>query len=251
MSSGRPGTLLDDYNSVLLLANELRVAVRGLVGRIAQVCRPDDPTDSIHARLVDVIGGKVEKISRSLKSSRKKPKTGTVGHGMPASVSLFSQKTKRCPLTITNSVATSVSSLLIAQYKTQVDLTCDDSFDDLGKKRSMCLSLAWECGSTDSTPPAELPASLQHLPLLTDPTPRPVGRKGHLSSKNTSNAHKTNFFDVIADLARLNFVDREQVRVLKRLVVRREARVLAPLQRYRDNGDLQVLIGSIGSLMEQ
>ena len=61
---------------------------------------------------------------------------------------------------------------------------------------------------------------------------------------------KVNYFDIIVNLMKLNFIDREQVVILKKCVIRGDERVLKPLQVYNINRDLHVLIESISAIIE-
>ena len=57
---------------------------------------------------------------------------------------------------------------------------------------------------------------------------------------------KINYFDTILGLLRLKFIDRDQSTRLKRLVIRKNEKILKALKKYEANRDLQVLVDSIG-----
>lgn len=243
-------TLINDYNAVLTLVNELQSAIDGLVAKIDQVCEVENMRDSIHERLMGAIGGKIEQISRKFGGSLAKLRPDVVAPSKQQPEPLFSRETKGSLLTISRSNTTSQSSLLIAQYKTQADLSADESCGDRAKKRRTCISLTGESESTESTQEADPQVPPQSVHKPTNIVSSLVEKEGGLAAKNRSDAKKTNFFDIIFELVRLNFIDKEQARVLKRLVVKKDDGVLAPLQLYKEGKDLQVLIRSIGTIID-
>ena len=241
--------LLEDYNGVFVLIAGLKAAVDTLVAKVDRVVGEKCKGDTVHGRLFDMLSEKIKDLGTSVKKMRIVRQTGPGSTQRRPSASVFSPREPKSARTIATNVKTSMTSLRIINRESNATPADAELGFSAVKKRKTCLSTKSDIKQFCTSSPAVT------LPALTKPVSSHafssdlLSERAYKTQESTSD-RKMNFFDIILNLNRMNFIDHEQVIILKKCVIRKDERVLKPLRSYEANKDLQVLIGSIGSIIE-
>jgi len=241
--------LLEDYNGVFVLISGLKAAIDTLVAKVDRVVGTQCKGDTVHGRLFDMLSEKIKDLNKSVKKTRIARIAGSSSANRRPSVSVFSPREPKSSRTIATAVKTSMTSLRIIHRESDTQQANADLGFSAVKKRKTCLSAKSDTNQLSVSSPVVA------LPALTKPVSQAAFSSELLSAKccktqESTSDRKMNFFDIILNLNRMNFIDHEQVIILKKCVIRKDERVLKPLRSYEANKDLQVLIGSIGTIIE-
>lgn len=255
-SLNTPSALLEDYDRVFTQMNELREAVDELIGKVERVFETGTAgaQDSVHGRLFMMLREKISDLGRQVEKSGL-CESGALRQRRELSVSTFKAKARETSTSKPNPalerpVNKSTASVRITKRNTGISPAINTEFTT-PEKRKARFSVRSECNATNNAPttsslnvakprPAETLVSAIDLRL----------ESATVTEDNSQSDKKLNYFDTIAGLMKLNFIDHEQVVTLKKYVIKRDQRVLKPLRVYEANRDLQVLISNIGALLE-
>lgn len=249
--------LLDDYNGVFVLMNELKSAVDALVQKVNRVVGPNRAGDTVHGRLFDMLSAKISDLSKVVKKTRATGIAGSSADRRRPSVSVFSPYDLKSGRTIVTNAKTSITSLRIIHRKSEVESENSERGSSVVIKRKNCTLAKSDPKPITLIAPVVTPNQSTNQ-LTSQPTKQPITHTVSaelLSSKSCKtnenpSERKSNLFDIILSLNRMNFIDHDQVVILKKCVIRKDERVLKALRSYEGNKDLQVLVCSIGSIIE-
>lgn len=241
--------LLEDYDGVFGLISGLKAAVDTLVAKVDRVVGVQCKGDTVHGRLFEMLSEKIKDLGVSIKKARVARQTGPISAQRRPSVSVFSPRDPKSARTIATNVKTSITSLRIIHRESNATPADEEPSYSAVKKRKTCFSTKSTINQLSTSSPVVA------LPAMAKPVSPHAFSSDLLSEKaqktqESTSSRKMNFFDIILSLNRMNFIDHEQVIILKKCVIRKDERVLKPLRNYEANKDLQVLIGSIGSIIE-
>lgn len=239
--------LLEDYNGVFVLIGELRTAVDELMFKVGKLVTCDAKGDSVHGRLFGMLSEKIADLGKTVRKSGLVRQVDASKKKRRPSASVFNTKEPDSSKTTANNIKTSMASLRIIQR--EANPSDDDNGFLTAKKRRACFSVK----SENHLPITNLPTTIAPVrakPVDTNSISIDLNIEERSNTQESHSDKKMNYFDIISNLNRMNFIDHEQVIILKKCVIKRDDRVLRPLQVYECNKDLQVLIGKIGTILE-
>lgn len=249
--------LLKDYSQIFTRLNNLKGDIESLMDKVGQVAKFGDLSepDDIHIRLFSSLCIKIVNLQRVIKNSglcekqevpelyrklsvsknqtrsqNKDEKNSSNQH--KKSTCRFNIPTKLDNKNIENNLKGSFPVLKNPETQRSSYSVRSDSKNSFIARTNI---------SVKSRPSSEAKNLISYIDINLEET---------MQSECKVLYKKMNYFDIIFGLMRLNFVYHDQAHILKRCVIKKDQRVLRPLQVYEFNKDLQVLIGKLAPIIE-
>lgn len=240
-------SLLEEYGNVFSIMADLNKAIASLTVKVNEIVGVSKQGDTVHSRLFTMLADKMKSVSKMVNNSGLTQNKKLNKQNKKEVTSVFSSKELQSSNSTANDVKTSLTSLIIPGKEIIPSIAVVSAAP--AKKRRISLPIQSDQRLQTSSPVVDF-LSPQLKPSLTVPS---VVSSGSGSSKKLQNElceKKFNYFDVIASLNKINFIDHEQVIILKKCVIKREEYVLLCLREYERNKDLQVLANKFGAIIE-
>lgn len=250
--------LLEYYNDVFTQLQNLKAAIGELVQRVSVVSKLNKSRDSMHGKLFSTLGHKLKEISRAVENSNLFEQSSNIRNNRYTSLSLMKGHGRENTQSTSNLLAapsnhiSNASTRAIQTIQTiplRKQLADRSTFITPVKQKAIISVRSEErCGPIMST---SSPVKVKRARPSNDLASSIELQMGELTNVHDSQTYKkTNYFDIIANLMKLNFIDHDQVVILKKSVIKRDERVLKPLRMYESNKDLHILIQNLASIME-
>lgn len=253
-------TLLEHYSNAFFLITELQLSIEVLVCRARGVVDSRNEKSTVHDKLFDSLSDKLKGCMNSLDRLKLNKNCETKNDKKMTSLTSQSREAKYAELVAEDMRTSTTSSAAPHKNISPVD---EQSRVTSAKKRRLSILSEKETqmglemhmfSEKEKKNSDENPLLFRSLPQLSLQQPEPLVPKtrseNRLSAPAAPNTKTTNFFNTIASLHQINFIDREQVVALKRHVINKDERVINPLRDYERNKDLQVLIAKISAIIE-
>lgn len=251
-----PSALLEDYNAVFTQISALKTAVTDLIKKVSDVthCNSKNAQDSVHNRLFCMLSEKISDLSKTVDVSGFCDFVPSIKQKRNLSLSHFKAK----GVEISETTSNPATEFRCNKAKATVNIlnrvsdTHSRGYTEFmtPKKRKTRFSVKSECNYTINVSTNVSVPITKIKPSDSVVSAVELRLGGDTLTEDSKSEKKLNYFDTISNLMKMNFVDHDQVVILKKCVIKKDERILRPLREYENNKDLQVLISRIGAIIE-